>query len=226
MRSEKIELSNKALIGEWRHKNSTERLIIICHGYQGTSKDPSLTAITEGLNKNGHDTFTFNFSENTGDLDIKHQVNDIAQIIEHFNTYHEIVLLAVSFAALPAAIATMQISSVTGLITLNGFFGTGRLGHEHRKNYIKFRLAALVVPKYKKILHFYKRQLKPNRIKVPVLVIHTQADEFVFIEQSRRFYEQLTSPKHFVTLETANHGVKSPRDRKLVVSEIHKWLSS
>jgi hypothetical protein len=92
--------------------------------------------MTSGLNKNGYNTFTFNFSENTGGIDIEHQVKDVAQIVEHFKEYKEIILLAGSFAALTAAIATIQIPRVKGLITLNGFFGESRLGREHRRNYM------------------------------------------------------------------------------------------
>lgn len=224
MQSETVNVVNNKLAGEWRHTTSRKQLIVVCHGYQGSSEDPTIVAITDGLNKKGHDTFTFNFSENTGGFDIEHQFNDIVQIVDYFKSYDQLVLLGGSFAALTAAIATIKLPAIKGLITLNGFFGTGDLGQDHRKLYLKFRAAALLIPKYRKILKYFKQELQPAMIAAPVLVIHSKVDKHVFIKQSQGFYEQLTVPKHFVKLEDANHGVTSPQDRQKVVSEIHKWL--
>src|SRR5580658_9397797 len=116
MQSETVKLANGALTGKWHHTESTKQLIVICHGYQGSSDDPALVAIARGLNKNGRNTFTFNFSKNTGGFDIEHQVKDIAKISRHFESYDEIVLLAASFAALTASIAAIQIPKVSKLI--------------------------------------------------------------------------------------------------------------
>lgn len=221
-----IRLSNSALSGEWHYvsAHSRRRLIIVCHGYQGSSEDPSLATITSELHKSGHDTFTFDFSTNAGGFDIEHQVNDVAQVAKYFSSYKEIVLLAKSFGALTAAIAAIQMPQITGLITISGFFGEGYLGQEHRKNYIKFRIAALVVPKYRKILKYFKHELQPERITVPVLVIHSKADKYVFIEQSRHFYDSLKVPKRFIELQAATHGITAFADRKKVASAINGWL--
>lgn len=226
MQSETVKLANNTLTGEWHHANSHTQLIIVCHGYQGSSEDPTIVAITDGLNKKRYDTFTFNFSENTGGFDIEHQVGDVIQVVNHFKEYDELVLLAGSFAALTAAIATIQLSSINRLITLNGFFGQGDVGQEHHRTYIKFRIAALIVPKYRKILQYYKSRLRPDMITVPVLVIHSKVDKYVFIKQSQDFYRQIISPKHFVELDNANHGITAQKDRQTVVSQIDKWLKT
>src|ERR1700731_822911 len=122
MQSETVNLPHNKFTGEWHHAKSRQQLIVICHGYQGSSEDPTIIAITDGLNKKGHDTFTFNFSANTGGFDIEHQVSDVTQIVNHFKDYDELILLAGSFAALTAAIATIQLPRINRLITLNGFF--------------------------------------------------------------------------------------------------------
>lgn len=225
MKFQKVSLPNSKLVGGWCHGSSRKRLIIICHGYQGSDEDPTIVAITSGLNKRGYDTFTFNFTENTGGFDIEHQVGDIKQIVDYFKEYDEIVLLAGSFAALTTAIATIQLSGIRRLITLNGFFGQSALGQEHRKTYRKFRIAAHIIPKYRKIRGYFKRELQPELIEVPVLVIHSKADKYVFIKQSRVFYQRLVCPKHFVELKNANHGLTAPADRQKVIREIDAWLS-
>jgi alpha-beta hydrolase superfamily lysophospholipase len=226
MQFETVNLANNKLTGEWHHANSRKQLIVICHGFQSSSNNPALVGITNGLNKLGYDTLTFDFTENMAGFDIEHQVNDIVQIAKYFGNYDALILVAHSFAALTAAIATPQVPKIKGLITLNGFFGQSALGQEHRKNYLKFRVAALVIPKYRKILKYFKQELQPKYIKVPVLIIHSVVDKYVFIKQSQDFYKQLTVPKHFVELEYAKHGLTESLDRKKVVTEIHKWLKT
>ncbi len=53
MKSEIIEIVHEKLVGEWRHQEASKRLIVICHGYMGSSEDPTLVAIRDGLNHNG-----------------------------------------------------------------------------------------------------------------------------------------------------------------------------
>jgi alpha-beta hydrolase superfamily lysophospholipase len=226
MHTSNIQLMNGELVGKWRHAQSKDRLIIICHGYQGSNEDPTIVAIAEGLNRNGLDTFTFNFSKNRGGIDIEHQVTDISAIIEYFSSYDQIILLAGSFAASPATIAALHFSTIKGLMTLNGFFGTGELGHKHRRNYAIFRILALVSPKYRKILKYLRSELRPECITIPILVMHAAADEYVFKNQSQNFYAAIKSPKTFIELQTANHGVTSPEDRNEVIQEITDWLAT
>jgi esterase/lipase len=78
---------------------------------------------------------------------------------------------------------------------------------------IKFRAAALAISKYRKIFKYFKQELQPELIKVPVLVIHSKADKFVFIEQSRIFYGKLMTFRQFIELQNANHGITAPADR-------------
>src|SRR5437868_3927137 len=134
MRSKVIELDDGRLAGEWHFNQSRERLIVICHGFNDSRENPTIVAVTDGLNKYGYSTFTFNFSDNTGGFDVEHQVQDVARVVAHFEQYKEIVLLGGSFAALTAAIATIKAPRVRGLITLNGFFGEDRLGKDHHRN--------------------------------------------------------------------------------------------
>jgi pimeloyl-ACP methyl ester carboxylesterase len=225
MRTKTVQLASNHLTGEWTHGNAYKRLVIFCHGFNSSTANPTIVAIVHGLNKKGHDTFMFNFSENTGGFDIEQQVTDIELVATHFKQYDEIILIGASFAALTTAIATRKIAAIKGLVTLNGFFGQGRLGGKHRKTYLKFRFAAIATPTYRKILRYYRRELRPGDITVPVLVVHSKVDSLVSIEQSRDFYKRLTAPKHFVELESADHGITDPADRQKVIAQIHRWLS-
>jgi alpha-beta hydrolase superfamily lysophospholipase len=93
-----------------------------------------------------------------------------------------------------------------------------------RKNFIGFKLMAAVNPRYKKIDQYYKQELQPEKITVPVLVIHSKADEVVPIKQSKQFFDKLAGPKKFVQLQTADHALVLSRELEDVIREIDGWL--
>ncbi len=228
MQSTKIQLAGGKIKGEWHcvKPGIKRKLIVICHGYQSTQKDTTLVAITKGLNDSGFDTVTFNFSPNVGGFDIEHQVGDVAQVVEFFNDYNEIILFAASFGALTSAIATIHLPRVSRLITLNGFFGEGKLGPRYIKEYRKFRVASFITPTYRRIWRYYRRELRPERIKVPVLVMYSLVDPDVYHIQSKKFFDGLKSQKSVVELQKSNHGVSDETDRNTVIAEIVSWLSA
>jgi pimeloyl-ACP methyl ester carboxylesterase len=207
-------------------KKPSKELIIVCHGYKGSRKTPALMKVSKGLYKEGYSIFAFDFPEGS-EIDIPMQVATIAEVFRHFDAeYDEFVLLATSFGALSASIAAIRVPNVTGLITINGFFGQRKLGKEFRKTYIVFRLMMMITPRYRKVWSYFKRELQPSRLRVPTLVIHSKADAAVSIEQSRHFFEGITSPKEFSELETANHRLSSPSDVTRVIMIITNWLKN
>lgn len=196
-------------------------LLVICHGYKSSSDHPTIRVITDVLGKKGNATYSFNFSGEQP-LDVESQVEDIRHIIKHFKKYKNIVLIAGSFGALSSAIAAKDLP-VQGLVTINGFFGSMPAG-KMRKSFIGFRLLATVNPRLKRIVQYIKRELQPQQITAPALVIHTKVDEVVPISQSRNFYKQLSGPKQFLELQKANHDLIRSEELPTVISEIAAWL--
>ena len=196
-------------------------LLVICHGYKSSNAHPTIRVLTEVLGKKGNATYSFNFSGEQP-LDIERQVEDICHIVKHFKKYKKIVLIAGSFGALSSAIAAKELP-VQGLVTINGFFGTMPAG-ALRKSFIGFRLLALVKPEYKQIVRYYKRELQPQNITAPVLVIHTKADTVVPFSQSQKFFGKLGGPKQFLELQTANHDLVRTPELQRVIDEIAAWL--
>jgi pimeloyl-ACP methyl ester carboxylesterase len=226
MPSQKISIPKRKLKGELRSSKNHSILIILCHGYNSSANNPMLVILAEDLYSSGYSTFSFTFSKGINAVDIKSQVEDILEVIDHFESYKEIVLLGHSFAALSVSIAVNKTSKVVGIITLNGFFGRRKLGKKYKRGYIKFRAAALIVPTQRSILKYFKSELEPSSIKVPVLVIHSEADESVYIDQSNYFYKNLTTIKQFITIKNASHNLNDSKDRKLVSQKIVNWLQS
>jgi alpha-beta hydrolase superfamily lysophospholipase len=223
MHSEIVKLAGGKLTGQLRYKKPVGRLIIVCHGYKSSSGHPAIMAITEGLNKKGYATFAFNFSDESG-LNLEQQVNDIVHIVNHFKGYSEIILMAGSFGALSTATVAAKLPKVKGLVTINGFFGSGKLGRKHLGTFMIFKFLTVVSPRHKKTWSYFKREFQPARITAPVLVMHAESDKLVPIVQSRNFFEKLTCVKQFTPLEKADHHLTSAKDIDSILDAVNTWL--
>jgi esterase/lipase len=221
MHQEKVTLQN-GLTGELRYKKPAKHLLVICHGYKSSPAHPGIVATTRGLNQKGHTTFTFHFS-GTNPLDLERQVQDIHTIAEYFASYDSITLIGGSFGALSSAMASNS-PQIRGLVTVNGFFGSNKLGGQLYSTFATFQLLRRIHPKYRKIWHFFQSAFQPAQILVPTLVIHSIVDEAVLINQSKDFYTQLAGPKQFAELESANHDLTLPGNTDEVVAIIDGWL--
>jgi pimeloyl-ACP methyl ester carboxylesterase len=226
MKPRVIRLDNGKLTGELREVDPSPRLVIVCHGYKGSRQHPTTQAISSGLARTGHNVFTLDFSPNLGGIDVSHQVDDLRLVVSNFPQYPEVYLLAASFGAMSAVIATTQLPEIKGLVTVNGFFGTGQLGKTHRRSFWLFRIMAWLDPRYRKIRAYYRHELRPSRLNVPVLVIYSQVDQIVYPVQSETFFQEIQSPKKSLVLKTARHGLTDDADIKRVIDAVNKWMSA
>jgi len=72
--------------------------------------------------------------------------------------------------------------------------------------------------------HFDLEETSPmeavQRCRVPLILIHGAADDFVPCDMSRRLYEACVSQKKFVAIEGAGHGLAFPTDKKLYLQSL------
>lgn len=214
------------IIGELKQKKATKQLLVICHGLKSSAEHPALKAITQKLYEHDHAVFTFNFSDTHG-MDLERQVEDIENIVDHFAAeYEEFILIGGSFGALSITIAANRSPKIKGLITVNGFFGSVKLGRQLLPKYLTFRAMTMTSAKAKKFWRFYKGQFSPQKLTLPVLVIHSLADKHVLIGQSRNFFEHLSVPKEFRTLRTSDHNLMPLTETDDIVRMIDEWLDN
>lgn len=215
--------TSQRLSGILKKEKYEEPLLVICHGYKSSSKHPALVAIVAGLNARGHTTFTFDFSEGS-ELNLAQQIDDIRSVTEYFKDYNDIVVLAGSFAALTAVMATTEVTKIKGLVTVNGFFGSGKLGSKYDKPYKAFKLLTAISPRHKKTWRAFTAGFHPENISVPVLIIHSKKDEIVSYEQSKDFFQRVGAPKEFKALSIADHHLTLPGNVKEVTQLVDAWL--
>jgi alpha-beta hydrolase superfamily lysophospholipase len=209
--------------GELHTVTGAKQLLVFCHGFRTSQEHPALQAIAQGLHKKGYDVFTFNFSDETG-FNLPHQVADITLIAQHFAAYKKIIVLAGSLGALGAAIATQNEPHITSLVSINGFFGKGQLSGQMRTVYWMFRLLTPIKSQYRNFWRFYKTNFQPERINVPVLVMHSNLDEVVRPSQSQFFFHALAGPKKFIELERSNHELTEGGEITKIIKTIDDWI--
>ena len=215
--------NGKVLHGTLQKEKREEPLVVVCHGYQIDSKHPALIAVVGGLNKQGHTTFTFDFSEGS-ELNLSQQVDDIQSIVNYFEDYKEVVVLSPSFAALTAAMTVVKTPKIKGLVTVNGFFGSDKLGSKYSRPYKVFRLLTFINPSHRKVWRIYKAGYRPQDISIPVLVIHSKTDEIVSHIQSEEFYSKLAGPKELKLLNDIKHHLTTDNARTQITHLIDSWL--
>ncbi len=210
--------------GILKEKNTSGPLLIVGHGLNSSKEHPASEGITDRLYTMGHSSFSFDFSKSAQNFSLKEQVSDILDIINHFSNYKENVLLAPSLGVLSMVITAKQSEKVTGLITINGFFGTAQLGLEILKTYLLFRVLVFINKRYKENWKYFKQQYKPKKINCKTLVIHARHDEVVFISQSNSFFRKLGGKKEFHILEKGDHNLTQESTKQETADVIDRWL--
>ena len=66
---------------------------------------------------------------------------------------------------------------------------------------------------------------KLSSLKKPVLICHSPTDSVVGIDQARKIYESANHPKSFVSLDGADHLLRSKSDAKFVGQLISTWAA-
>jgi fermentation-respiration switch protein FrsA (DUF1100 family) len=61
-------------------------------------------------------------------------------------------------------------------------------------------------------------------VKVPVLVMHGDADQVIAHRHGQALYERISGPKQFVTLRGANHNEALPPDPAAYWQAVHAFI--
>jgi len=210
------------------NKKSNTTLMVICHGVGGSKDFPSIKKLADALWVKGFSVFRFDFS-GVGESDgffittIDQEVQDVGAVLNYFRAYKKIVLIGGSLGALSATLAALQYSNVFALITINGFFGSPSLDIRHKVLFYTWRLLARVLPIFHQDNLLVTRDLQPENISVPVLVICTNQDRVVDYHQSVDFYDQLKTKKKLAILPLEKHNLRGRNDVALVTNVIFNW---
>jgi pimeloyl-ACP methyl ester carboxylesterase len=226
---ERVELLNRQgekLVCLW-NKGKRKTLVVIAHGFLSDKNHPGIVKVATWLKHQGFSVCRFDFtgcgeSEGRWSLSVKQQMEDIVAVVDHFADYGEIVLMANSYSALPATIAAYTQPKITKLVTINGFYGGVPKAFWLKCLYLGAKLGA----RYWRFLEgeylFIEQRFKPEKIRVPVLVVCSEYDEIVDNGQAEAFYQALKTKKKLVRVD-ADHEIQQPKAFERAIWSFYEW---
>lgn len=204
----------------------TKNLIFFCLGYTDTENNPHIIEFKNELQKYGHEILIIKPIDPNQPENIEKQVQSILKTIEEQPQETKIFLLGHSLGALNAMIASLKSERLSGLITLNGFFGLPLLEWKMLKTYLGLFMAATFSQYHFNLLKFIIKNFHPAKIKIPCLIIHSQDDQTSSIWQSRLFFKFLKSPKKFAKTHKIDHGLTQKEFSIQIADIINSWLKN
>lgn len=206
------------------YKAPGKLLVIVCNGFNDVYQHPTISKLVKSIHSGSVSVFTFNYASDSSGIHIQNQVEDIEAILNYFSDYNKKILLGGSLGALGATIMARRYPNLAGLITVNGFFGYKDLSIRLFFQYETIKLASLIFKNYRLLNTFITKELVPDAIQIPVLVIHGKKDKNVFYIQSERFYKKLRGNKTLKLLPEVNHDLTYSNNVEQVSSVIIEWL--
>jgi len=218
----KIRVHGNTLAGNYYAGGTS--LWILCHGLGSTKDHPAITGVAKTLYAKGESVFRFDFSghgKSKGRESIHNEqhVQELGKVMQYFNNKHkEIFLGGTSFSAFLTVIASLHYKP-TGLLTINGIFNPRTFWIA----YSFYAFQSYFSQHKRKQITYYHQQYHPEKLTVPVLVMHGSQDTIVPVQQSKEFYDLLNCKKQFKILNDANHYLTHKKNVLEVVSTALSW---
>lgn len=200
--------------------SDTSLLVIIGHGVTGNKDRPWAIGLAEGLEKAGFNALRFSFSGNgkSGgkfeDSTITKELKDLKAVVDAAEEegYHRICYVGHSMGAAVGVLAAVKDERIELLVSLAGMgdtrsfvereFADQKPGQGCMWDDPNCPLSQAFVDDMNKIDNVFA---KTEKVEVPWLILHGDADDVVPVEEGRRMYASAYEPKELVILPGVDH---------------------
>ena len=218
--------------------SDTSLLVIIGHGVTGNKDRPWAVALAEGLEKAGFNALRLSFSGNgkSGgkfeDCTITKELKDLKTMIDAAEEegYHRVCYIGHSMGAAVGVLAAVKDSRIELLVSLAGMghtkkfvereFGDQKPGKGCMWDDKECPLSQAFVDDMNKIDNVLG---KTEKIEVPWLILHGDADDVVPVEEGREMYASAYEPKELVILPGVDHVFSGDGAAKMTEAVV-SWL--
>lgn len=228
----------------------TDRVVLLCHGFLSGKNSKTNRALTDLLLPEGISTFRFDWfgmGESEGDfaeLTVTACLEQVGQALRVLlaRGYGRVGLIGSSFGGLVATLAAAEhrpgppVPAALGLKCpapdfpemLRLEFGEDGMERWKRTGQIP-DVAGGTTPVrlgfqlYEDCLT-YDAYKAAESIRIPVLIVQGERDEYVPLHQSRRLFDAIRSEKRLSVLPGANHGFTKPDDFRTMVTQLADWM--
>ncbi|MEM1441860.1 MAG: alpha/beta fold hydrolase [Verrucomicrobiota bacterium] len=200
--------------------SDTSLLCIIGHGVTGNKDRPWAVGLAEALEEAGINALRFSFAgngESEGDFEactISKEVKDLKAIVDVADDegYHRVCYIGHSMGGAVGVLSAVKDERIQLLISLSGMvhtkkfceteFGDQKPGKGFMWDEKDCPLSQAYVDDMAKIDSVIS---KTEKIEVPWLIVHGDADDVVPVEEGREIYQAAYEPKDLVILEGVDH---------------------
>jgi len=218
--------------------SDTSLLAIIGHGVTGNKDRPWAIGLAEALEKAGFNALRFSFSGNgkSGgkfeDCTITKELKDLKAVVDAAEEegYHRICYIGHSMGAAVGVLAAAKderielLVSLSGMGDTKGFVAREFAGQKPGKGCMwedkNCPISQAFVDDMNKIDNVFG---KTEKIEVPWLFVHGDADDVVPVEEGQKMYASAYEPKEIVVLPGVDH-VYSGDGLGLMTEEVVSWV--
>lgn len=220
--------------------SDTSVLVIIGHGVTGNKDRPWAIGLAEALEKAGFNALRFSFSGNGksggnfADSTITKGIKDLKAFVDAADDegYTRICYVGHSMGAAVGVLSAIKDERIELLVSLSGMvytqkfvekeFGDQKPGSGCMWDMPECPLSQAFVDDMKKIDNLLG---KTEKIEVPWLIIHGDADDVVPVEDGKTIYANAYEPKELVILPGVDH-VYSGDGLALMTEAVVSWIKT
>ncbi len=217
---------------------------LLAHGLTGKNSLTSIGHICRSLTQAGFAVLRFvekKQEETESDLQTTNSTVSVEHILagaEYLKKEYEPVKLLIghSLGGTAILLASLHIGSVEALITIGAPVNPEHLDtllvEEANASSSEDMLSLQLGQQRFSIKKQFMADLKQawqqktfKKIKKPILIMHSPADEIISIDHAAAIYQQTLHPKSFISLDQADHRLTHPQDALYAGNIMMSWVS-
>ncbi|MBN2422777.1 alpha/beta fold hydrolase [Candidatus Woesearchaeota archaeon] len=209
--------------------------VIFCHGFRISKDFPLIKEIARAWEKKrGFSVLRFDFtghgeSEGNKKISIQQQEDDIISAVNYLTSQgvKKIGLVGSSFSGFISLMSSIKNKKINSLIIISGVFDFNKtLLTFILKNPSNLFLFLFGTDFFNNFIYYEKFRLKQqlNRLRIPVLLIHSEKDFTVPISNSKKLFNSLKTKKELKVLKDSDHYLNDKKEKKYVIEECYSWF--
>jgi len=220
--------------------SDTSLLVIIGHGVTGNKDRPWAVGLAETLEKEGFNALRFSFSgngESEGNFEdstISKEVKDLKSVVNAAEDegYHRICYMGHSMGGAVGVLAAPKDSRIELMVSLSGMVQTKKFLETEFGDQVPGK-GCMWDDKECPLSKAFADDMvkidstlgKTEKIEIPWLIVHGDADEVVPVDEGREIYRSAYEPKELEIVEGVDH-VYSGDGLKKMTDVVIAWLKT
>lgn len=229
-----------------RPGEETKSGVLLCHGFLSNAESSTNLSLTERLNATGIATVRFDFwghGKSKGafaDLTLTRCIDQLERVLSWFKTkgIRKVAMMGSSYGGLVTLMAAEnhpELRAMALKCPVSDYPAIWReqLGEAGMSHWEQAGVTSLMNEDGSRArlnyaffqdLTRYNAYNSAALIRLPVLIVHGDADAYVPLAQSRRLKDTLLGEKHLEVISGADHGFSRTEDFEKMVGRVSEWL--